>query len=173
TRCSCRTPAVRSTALPRPSISWSREALADEALREQLLRVRQPLSVPRPLPLLRSDHPGQAGQWPARPAADGPHGRVVRGGGCGRAATAVKALRLHLPGRLAAARSTQYEVPLEFRAVLRNRAACLRRPRQPWDRGIWVAAGRDSPALACRLAICAACRGRASICACCTCNTPA
>lgn len=95
----------------------------------------------------------------------------VHGADCGPdrdpALVPVEALPRHQSGpRRAALRRWGYLRPAAARSLL-----CGCRCRREWVQEIWVEEVRVGPAPVFRFALCAASNGRASICACCTCNT--
>ena len=105
----------------------------------------------------------------AAPAADDCRGHAVHDAGFGRRASLAADLHLRHCRR-----------PWAGTHATRIRPVGLRTPadgsppvRQYWDREILAARARECLRPACRLAfrpVCAACCGRVSICACCSCN---
>ncbi len=149
---------ARSTRPQRPSAVWPPP--------QAELRVRRLRLALRPRQLRQLDLLAQGGLAAAPLLADDCHVRDGHGGGCGRAATAAETpgSRQHPP------RAGIPEVPLR-RAEIRTQAAGSSSLPNRTARETSVAKARDCLVLAFLSAACAACRGRGSIYACCTCNT--
>jgi len=167
--CSCRSPAIRWTARLHPSTSGPHAAPEDVMLPRP--QAPQPQKRCRPRRLLPSGRPAKAETehaWATVLAGVRPV-RGVRDGDCGRdhGEGPAGARPRHRSRPQVDARRVP-SLPLEPHA---RRAQCDCRCRRESVRETWVEEAPVDPAPVFRFAVCAASNGRASICACCTCNT--
>src|SRR5271165_3975978 len=168
--CSCRTRAVRWKARLRP---WA-ASKAERSGRRALARVRRPQRVHR-LPqlrrLLQLGLRAEVALAPGPGSANDCRDHGGHGGVHGLAGSAAARAPPRQPGPRAEVHLVRVASPARS-AAPRTRAVGFRL-RRVWDLETSAATAQDCPALAFPVAVCAAYRGRASICACCTCNTPA